>query len=529
MRHLVMCSQLFLRHYLLSLDGNQLPLELHRSATAVSYAAKNAVTGRAVVLEMVTVPTVNDELLEQLQDEAAAARALQHPNIPALYDFGVQDGQLIYVREFFEGEPAVAWLSAHGPLSTAVVLRIGLQVADAIRVTALHDIAHHALHPDNIVLLTAQKASDAWPRIKILQWFGVAPIFGQSGDARLEFAACFASPEQLQTCRVDIASEVYSLGGTMWFLLTGAAPPPPCSVDEPGEPRLPWDSFRGLPRELRHLIWRMRSPEPEERPHDPVALAGLLEDCLARVEGRPTSTSAVAPQESERRARRRVRVGAITAAFLLLTLLGAATLSSRFGTGGSVRKEAHSATYRSSVVQEHHSRRENVSGFVRATPGRPRKNESSPVALSPRLQAPLPPEKDSPSVTATKPSDPADVEDDVEIAATSSVNIDSPEVTPASSPKPSHTTVRRKINKSDLHSSRALVRGSAQSNQPKSSPTRSRTIAKHQVKRAELIPKILVGLTSAELVGTTPEGQWILSVGDSGRKIVVSPPPGFGY
>lgn len=119
-------------------------------------------------------------------------------------------------------------MAVHGPLSTAVVLRIGLQVVDAIRVTALHDdIAHHALHPDNIVLRTAQKASDAWPRIKILQWLGVASIFGQSGDARLEFVERFASTEQLQPCRVDIASEVYSLGCTMWFLLTGAAPPPP--------------------------------------------------------------------------------------------------------------------------------------------------------------------------------------------------------------------------------------------------------------------------------------------------------------
>ncbi len=205
----------------------------------------------------------------------------------------------------------------------------------------------------------------------------------------------------------------------MWFLLTGAAPPPPRSVDEPGQPRLPWDSFGGLPREVRHLIGRMRSPEPEERPHDPVALAALLEDCLARVEGRRPRTSAVAPQESGRRVRRRVRVGAITAAFLLLALLGAATLSSsRFDAGRSVRKEAHSDTFPSSVVHEHQSHREKVSGFVRATPGRARKNESSPVALSPRLQAPLPPEEGPPAVTATKPSEPADVENDVEIAAT---------------------------------------------------------------------------------------------------------------
>lgn len=122
-------------------------------------------------------------------------------------------------------------------------------------------------------------------------------------------------------------------------------------------PRLPRDSFRGLPREVRHLIGRMRSPEPEERPHD----------------------------------------GAITAAFLLLALLGAATLSSRFGAGRSVQKEAYSDTFRSSVVHEDQSPWDKVSGFVRATPGRPRTNKSSPVAaLSTRLQASLPSEKGFP-------------------------------------------------------------------------------------------------------------------------------------
>ncbi|MDQ3116664.1 MAG: hypothetical protein M3Q86_08690 [Verrucomicrobiota bacterium] len=97
-------------------------------ATAISYAAKDDVTGRPVVLEMVTAPTIVDDLVEQLSTEASVARALQHPNIPVLYDFGLEDDQLIYAREFFEGATAVAWLAAHGPLSTARVLRIALQV-----------------------------------------------------------------------------------------------------------------------------------------------------------------------------------------------------------------------------------------------------------------------------------------------------------------------------------------------------------------------------------------------------------------
>ncbi len=258
---------------------------------------------------MVTAPTIDDDLVEQLSTEASVARALQNPNIPVLYDFGLEDDQLVYAREFFEGATAVAWLAAHGPLSTASVLRIALQVVDAIRVTALHDIAHHALHPENIVLLTAQKGTDSWPQIKILQWLGVAPIFGQTGDARLEFAARFASPEQLQTCRVDIASEVYALGSTMWFLLTGSAPPL-LSGDEPWQAHLRRESLRGLPREVRHLMARMRNPEPEKRPHDPVALAALLEDCLARLEGQaPTRASVSAVPAAGVRPRSKAATG----------------------------------------------------------------------------------------------------------------------------------------------------------------------------------------------------------------------------
>ena len=97
----------------------------------------------------------------------------------------------------------------------------------------------------------------------------------------------FASPEQLQTCRVDVASEIYSLGSTMWFLLAGGAPPFESGSGEPELTR----SFRAIPREVRPLISSMRNPEPEQRPIDPVLLAGLHEECLARFEGRPTRIS----------------------------------------------------------------------------------------------------------------------------------------------------------------------------------------------------------------------------------------------
>ncbi|MDQ3116665.1 MAG: hypothetical protein M3Q86_08695 [Verrucomicrobiota bacterium] len=288
--------------------------------------------------------------------------------------------------------------------------------------TALHDIAHHALHPENIVLLTAQKGTDSWPQIKILQWLGVAPIFEQTGDARLEFVARFASPEQLQTCRVDIASEVYALGSTMRFLLTGSAPPL-LSGDEPWQAHLRRESLRGLPREVRHLMARMRSPAPEKRSHDPVALAALLEDCLARLEGQPptrASVSAVPPQESGRGVRRRlVSAGAIAAVLLLIAMLGAAALSSRFGLARPLRNEALSAAVRPPVVRENQSPPKKAPEFVKAAAEVPLKEQPSPVvSLSPTTPEPVPPEEGPPSIAAAESGAQAAVESNFEVAAT---------------------------------------------------------------------------------------------------------------
>ena len=101
-------------------------------------------------------------------------------------------------------------------------------------------------------------------------------------DARAESAARFAAPEQLREGKVDVRSEIYSLGATMWFLLTGLSP----AADDPGGLRTATSKLRGVPKIVRHLLERMVRAEPRERPQDPVALASYLQTCLARVERR---------------------------------------------------------------------------------------------------------------------------------------------------------------------------------------------------------------------------------------------------
>ena len=276
-------NRIFLRRYRLSLGRNGRPVELHRSPTARAYRAQEIESGREVALGLVAAP--NDTALhERLESEAAAAQEIDQINIPRLYDFGCENDELIYVTEYCEGHTAAAWVAARGPLSIGAALRVALQVVAAMNASAFQRLHHPALNPGNILFLAGQTTEGEWPLVKVLQWFAPAPDFSQMDDEGIDSAARFAAPEQLSEGRVDVRAEIYSLGATIWFLLTGAPPASAAAgwVPAPGTE----NNLRGVPRIVRHLLDRMLSVNPDERPQDPVALASYLQTCLTRVDRR---------------------------------------------------------------------------------------------------------------------------------------------------------------------------------------------------------------------------------------------------
>ena len=150
--------------------------------------------------------------------------------------------------------------------------------------TAFQRLHHPALNPDNIIFVAGQTVTGDWPPVKVLHWYAPPPDFSETGDPRVDSAMRFAAPEQLQTGETDVRSEIYSLGATMWFLLTGA-PPAVMNADERTN-RFATEKLRGVPKIVRHLLGRMLRADPAERPQDPVALAAYLQTCLSRVERR---------------------------------------------------------------------------------------------------------------------------------------------------------------------------------------------------------------------------------------------------
>jgi len=250
-------------------------------------------TERKAILELIPAVGLKAPVLEQLQTEATAAMKLAHINIPALYDFGVEDDRLVYATEYFDGTTAEDWVKEHGPMPTGAVLRIALQVMSALGAASFHRISHHAINPANLMLVPGQTPEGEWPLVKVLHFVGLAPQFTSANVevAAFDKSSHYASPEQLQHGKVDFRSEVYSLGCTMWFLLTGApplmAPNGPVSV-QPTTAGLAVDKLSGMPKGVRRLLAQMLSTSPDARPQDPLAFYRQIQGCLDQVERRET-------------------------------------------------------------------------------------------------------------------------------------------------------------------------------------------------------------------------------------------------
>ncbi len=109
-----MDNKIFLGKYRISAAEIAAVGELTDSSLA--YEGEEIETGKKVVVEVVPAAALKPAVRERLEAEAAAAQKLNHANIPALYDFGVEDDRLVYVTEDFEGTLAEEWVNAHGPM-----------------------------------------------------------------------------------------------------------------------------------------------------------------------------------------------------------------------------------------------------------------------------------------------------------------------------------------------------------------------------------------------------------------------------
>jgi eukaryotic-like serine/threonine-protein kinase len=269
--------------------------ELGHGAMGTTYLAVDKVLRRRVALKVIEVPaapTSRDAqaVRERFLREARAAAALRHPNVAAVYHFGAsRDGNhCYYAMELVEGETLEALVRRDGPLNSKVVLEIAIQITQALMAATAHGLIHRDLKPGNI-MLTRSGTEAAELQAKIID-FGLAKAVADAGGEMdithggFVGTPNFASPEQFESGPVDARSDIYSLGATLWFALTGKTPFAGRNIEEIRRAQklaaLPTEQLKAahVPPFLRSLLKSMLALEPAGRPgvHD---LAARLRGC----------------------------------------------------------------------------------------------------------------------------------------------------------------------------------------------------------------------------------------------------------
>lgn len=254
--------------------------EIGRGGYSIVYHAEDSVLGTEVAVKLlVPPPAIAAVARERMRREVMAARDLKHDNIVAVHDFLETDGASYVIMEYIDGLDVARYVEEHGTMSEAQAVKLGREISLALAVAHRHGVLHRDVKPQNILI-------DKHGNAKLAD-FGSARLDGQTTMTHtggVVGTLSYLAPEILRGRRPDARSDVYALGLTLYYALTGDLPARPAAQLPPEPERLGYrpsavstvvvsDWFDGL-------VARATAAEPSRR-H---ATAGTLADSLTQKE-----------------------------------------------------------------------------------------------------------------------------------------------------------------------------------------------------------------------------------------------------
>jgi serine/threonine protein kinase len=208
-------------------DGN--PVELGRGAMGVTYKAFDVDLRCAVTLKVISERYVGDESARlRFLREARAAASVRHQNVASVFHLGRSAGNYFYAMEFVEGETLERLIKRSDRLEVKLALEITTQVAAGLAAVHEQRLVHRDIKPTNIMV----RVMDGVCRTAKIIDLGLAKTAMNESGSQAAISAPgvfagtpeFASPEQFAGVQVDIRSDLYSLGVTLWEMLIGRVP-----------------------------------------------------------------------------------------------------------------------------------------------------------------------------------------------------------------------------------------------------------------------------------------------------------------
>ena len=295
---------IFLQHYRVCLGSDGAPNELGRDGASIAYEAVDERSREPVALTLVPVESIDPAVREQFEEQARAVERLRHVNIAKVFDFGREGGYYVYVSERLSGETLATWVAQHGPMPADATLRVAEQIVSVLSSAGFHKLPYPAIDASSVIVVPGQTPEGGWPLVKLTN-FGLtglksesensprdeASLPGGAGEPELKDAELHdPGPSAVQSLTAesrksagehratDVRSEIYSLGATMYILLTGVA----LAAETVRQP----PKLSGFPKPLRNLLSRMLHPNPAQRPKDLVVLGEMIRSCLLKIERR---------------------------------------------------------------------------------------------------------------------------------------------------------------------------------------------------------------------------------------------------
>ena len=249
------------------------------------YRGKDTALDRAVAIKVLAPHLVDDpRALHRFKREVKAAAAISHPNIVAIYDYGVDAGIAYAVSELLEGETLRTRIK-RGELAWREAVKITIAIADGLTAAHVKRIIHRDLKPENIFLTKDRQ-------IKILD-FGIARIKPASSDELKHSALLYmtvpgtvlgtfgyAAPEQLLGETVDIPADIFSLGCVLFEMVSGQRPGPETRAALANDDLRLTESLSRAPSDLEPVIHKCLRPNAEDRYQSASELSRVLKVIL---------------------------------------------------------------------------------------------------------------------------------------------------------------------------------------------------------------------------------------------------------
>jgi tetratricopeptide (TPR) repeat protein len=250
--------------------------KLGAGGMGIVYRAYDRLLDRVVAYKMLMEQFMEiEEIRERFLREARSAAQLNHPNIVAIHDLGIDRGRLFIIMEFVEGVSYYKILDREDQLPVKAVLHFMIGVLRALSHAHANGVIHRDIKPSNVMLTRS--------RVVKIADFGLAKILEEAkneGSQRASGTPLYMSPEQILGKAVDFRTDIYAFGGSVFHLLAGE---PPFVEGEVlyhhvhTEPRQLSDLRPDVPPALESIVMRCLSKDPDERFQTPEEILTALQ------------------------------------------------------------------------------------------------------------------------------------------------------------------------------------------------------------------------------------------------------------